>query len=105
MMTNRQITQSTLAEQDIENALLYYMEESARLALSFIDDLEKAIQYIREHPASGSTRYAYELEIPNLRSWQLQRFPYLIFYMEEAEGIYILCVLHVHTDLPSWLQS
>lgn len=105
MMTNRQVTQSTLAEQDIENALLYYMEESARLALSFVDDLEKAIQYIREYPLSGSTRYAYELEIPNLRSWQLQRFPYLIFYMEEAENIHVWRVLHAHSDIPSWMQG
>lgn len=104
-MTNRQVTQSTLAEQDIENALLYYMEESARLALSFVDDLEKAIQYLREHPARGSTRYAYELEIPNLRSWQLQRFPYLIFYMEEADNsIHVWRVLHAQLDIPSWMQ-
>ncbi|OYQ80783.1 plasmid stabilization protein [Ignatzschineria sp. F8392] len=103
-MTNRQITKSILAEQDIENALLYYMEESARLALSFIDDLEKSIQHIGEHPSSGSTRYAYELEIPNLRSWQLQRFPYLIFYMEEDNSIHVWRILHAHSDLPGWMK-
>ncbi|GGZ86459.1 plasmid stabilization protein [Ignatzschineria indica] len=104
MIDNRQITQSTLAEQDIENALLYYMEESARFALSFIDDLEKTIQHIGEHPSSGSTRYAYELGIPNLRSWQLKRFPYLIFYMEEDNSIYVWRVLHAHSDIPSWMK-
>ncbi len=105
IITNKPILPTVVAERDIEDAIVYYERESQALALSFIEDLEKGIIYISEHPASGSTRYAYELEIPHLRSWWLIRFPYLVFYTEREDHISIWRVLHAHSDVPSWMQK
>jgi hypothetical protein len=34
------------------------------------------------HPASGSPRFSHELDIPGLRHWAVQGFPYLVFYRD-----------------------
>ena len=41
-------------------------------ALAFIESLETAIEHLTRHPFTGSLRFAFELEIPDLRSWRLE---------------------------------
>jgi toxin ParE1/3/4 len=95
---------SALAAGDIDSALSYYRTEAGRrTALEFVDALENAIENLRRHPLIGSLRCAYELEIPNLRSWPLQRFPYLIFYVPDDDRIDIWRVLHARRDIPAYL--
>lgn len=62
-------------------------EANPQIALDFVDALEAAINHLRQHPLTGSLRFAYELEIPELRSWPLQKFPYLIFYLPDRDRI------------------
>jgi toxin ParE1/3/4 len=57
-----------LAMRDVDEAIAYYLSEKApHAALDFIDALEQAYLHIGRHPASGSPRYAHELDIPDLR--------------------------------------
>lgn len=46
------------------------------------------IRTLCDHPLIGSLRFADEIEIPDLRSWSLQRFPYLVFYVPDDETIW-----------------
>ena len=55
------------------------------------------------HPATGSARYALELNLPGLRSWPLKHYPYLVFYVERADHIDVWRVLHSQRDIPAWL--
>jgi toxin ParE1/3/4 len=73
-------------------------------ALGFIDALEKAYAHIGRHPASGSPRYAHELNLPGLRSWPLTRYPYLAFYVECSDHVEVWRVLHAQRDIPTWMQ-
>lgn len=60
------------ANQDIEEAIGYYLSQRAeQAALTFIDALEQAYAHIARHPASGSGRLAHELNLPGLRAWRL----------------------------------
>jgi toxin ParE1/3/4 len=94
------------AEQDIQKALDYCVQErGSRAAVAWVDALERAFRHISRHPASGSTRYAYELDIPELRSWVVDRHPYVIFYVERAEDIDVWRILHGQRDLPGTLRS
>lgn len=68
-----------------------------------MDALEAAISHLRRYPNSGSLRFAFELEIPGLRSWSLQRFSYLIFYVPQDDRIDIWRVLHARRDIPAHL--
>jgi toxin ParE1/3/4 len=60
---------------------------------------------LSRHPGAGASRYAYELDIPGLRSWPLRRFPYLIFYMEQADHIDVWRVLHGRRDIPALMRE
>jgi toxin ParE1/3/4 len=94
------------ANLDVEEAIDFYLREAGeKVALGFVDALERAYAQIARHPATGSLRYAYELNLPGLRTWPLQRYPHLIFYLERADHIDVWRVLHGKRDLPVWLQE
>ena len=95
-----------LAANDVEALAAYYREEAGReTALDFVDALEAAISHLQQHPHSGSLQYAFELDIPALRNWPLQKFPYLIFYKVAENRIDIWRILHARRDIPAHLSS
>lgn len=95
-----------LASRDVEEAIDHYLvEASAKVALEFVDELEKAYLHIARHPASGSPRYAHQLGLADLRFWPLGRYPYLVFYVERDEHIDVWRVLHEQRDIPAWMNE
>lgn len=95
-----------LANRDIDEAISYYLSESAEQAtLGLINALENAYVHIGRHPATGSPRYAHVLNLPGLRFWPLTRYPYLVFYMERPDHIDVWRVLHGKLDVPEWLTG
>jgi toxin ParE1/3/4 len=94
------------ARQDVEDAVAHYLGEGAETAaLGFIDALEKAYSHISRHPATGSPRYAHELNLQGLRSWSLTRYPYLVFYVEHPDHVDGWRVLQGQRDIPVWMQE
>ena len=94
------------ANRDADEATDHYLSENAeQAALGFIDALEQAYAHIARHPATGSPRYAHELNIPGLRSWSLTRYPYLVFFIEREDHIDVWRVLHGQRDIPAWLDA
>lgn len=105
-MKSKPVIPRELANQDVEGALDRYLGEGAEQAASgFIDSLESAYAHISRHPATGSPRYAHELNLPGLRFWPLARYPYLVFYVEQEHHIDVWRVLHGSRDIPVWLQE
>jgi len=95
-----------LAKRDVEEAIDHYLvEASAKVALGFVDELEKAYAHIARHPASGSPRYAHQLGLADLRFWPLGRYCYLVFYVECDEHIDVWRVLHEQRDIPAWMNE
>ena len=93
-----------LANHDINEIIGYYLGESAeQAAYGFIDALEGAYTHIGRHPATGSPRYAHELNLPGLRFWPLSRYPHLVFYVERPDHIDVWRVLHGKQDIPEWM--
>ena len=92
------------ADEDVAQAIAHYLGEAPNVALRFVDELERAYTHIQRYPATGSPRYAHELQLPGLRFWTLKRFPYMVFYMERTDIIDIWRVLHGHRDIPATLQ-
>ena len=87
-MKFKPVRQRQLAVEDVQDAIDYYVKVDALpAALGLIDALEAAYVHIAEHPATGSPRYAHALNIPELRSWPLTRFPFLIFYVELPDAV------------------
>ncbi len=93
------------AARDVEDAITYYRGHAgSEVALEFIRSLETAIAHLCAYPLSGSLRFAFELEIPDLRSWPLQRFPYLVFYVPDHDCVDIWRVLHARRDLSAFFD-
>jgi len=101
----KRLVRRGVADADVLSALTYYIENAPEYALSFIDDLEHAYQHIQSFPESGSTRYAFELDLPALRAWQCNQFSYLIFYVNHPQQVEVWRMLHSKQDIPPSLQS
>jgi toxin ParE1/3/4 len=105
-VTAKAVVPRALAHRDVEDAIDYYVHEAgANIAMGFVDDLQDAYDLIASHPASGSLRYAYELGLPDLRTLRLKRYPFLIFYLEQADHLDVWRVLHAKRDIPAWLRD
>jgi toxin ParE1/3/4 len=94
------------AMRDVDDAVGYYLSEGAtQAALGFVDALQHAYDHLAHYPASGSQRYALELNLPGLRFWPLPRYPYLVFYIERTDHVDIWRVLHAQRDIPDWMRA
>ena len=94
----------TRADQDVQEAIDYYLAEGAQqAAVGFVDALEQALRHIERNPATGSPRYAHELSLPGLRTWQLNGYPYIVFYVERESDVDVWRVLHGMRDIPAWM--
>ena len=101
-----QVVPRALATQDLRDAVTHFAAEAnAATARQFIDAAEQAFELLARQPGIGSPRYAVELDWPGLRTHPVQRFPYLIFYLEHADHLDVLRVLHAHRDIPTSLQG
>lgn len=104
-MTPKVIVPREQAEQDIDLAISHYLDEAGpEVAIAFIDALEGAFSHLASNPATGSPRYAVELNLPGLRYWPIKDFPFLVFYIERESHLDVWRVLHSGRDLPAWLQ-
>ncbi|HDR9511790.1 plasmid stabilization protein [Burkholderia cepacia] len=106
-MTAKPVIPTRLAKQDVEDELTHYLvdEGSEKAGLGFIAEIEQAYAHLAKHPNIGSPRYAYELGIPGLRSWPLDRYPHLILYIERKDYVEVWRVLNGKRDIPAWLLS
>ena len=94
-----------LAASDVEGAREYYLREAGeQTALDFIDAVERAVKRIRRSPQVGSLRFAYELAIPDLRAWPMQRFPYVVFYVVTDDEIDVWRILHTRRDVQATIE-
>jgi toxin ParE1/3/4 len=87
-MTGKPVIPTRQARQAVVDGLnLDLVEEgSEQAALGFVAEIKHAYTQLARHPGTVSPRYAYELEIPELWTWPLDRYSHLNFYTER-EGI------------------
>ena len=91
------------ADSDVEEAVGYYLKEAPHAVGVFIDSLECAYRHIQRTPDAGSARYAWELDLPEIRFVPCGKFPYLIFYQERVDSNAVIRVLHGQRDIPATL--
>jgi len=95
-----------LARLDVEDAIDWYRDTvDVDTALRFVAALEAALDHVARQPRSGSPRWAVELDLPGLRSWLLDGFPHLVFYVEGGGVVDVWRVLDAHRDIPASLQD
>ena len=105
-MTAKPVVPRALADQDLREALAFYLAEGAdQAALGFVNAVERAFRQIGRQLGCGSFRYAHALDLPGLRTWPVTRYPYLVFYLEAADHMDVWRILHDRRDLPAWLTT
>ena len=103
MAKQLQVIRSAKAQADVEDTLGYYLFEAPHAASRFLDALEKAVAHIQRSPGTGSQRYAIELDMPGLRFWSLNKFPFALFYLEQGDHLLVLRLVHMSRDIPATL--
>ena len=105
-MKPRRIERQTRAREDVRAALDFYLAEAGKtVAERFLEAIDDALQHVARTPTAGSSRLGQEVGLPDLRSWRLKRFPYLVFYYDTGDSIVIWRVLHMQRDLPTTLSD
>jgi toxin ParE1/3/4 len=105
-VTEKPVRLRELAHRDIDAAIEHYLAEAPeKVALGFIDELQKAFAKISMNPGIGSPRYAHELDLPDLRFKALARYPHLVFYVERDNHVEIWRVLHGERDIPAEIRT
>lgn len=92
------------ADADIDQLADYIAADSLDAELRFLDAVQKAFDLIGEQPGIGSMRYARPTLLEGLRFCPIPGFEkHLIFYVERADYIDVLRVLHGARDIPTVL--
>ena len=93
------------ADADIDGAVQHYLDEDPRAAARFIDELENTFRRIARNPGLGSPRFAEITAIDGLRSLSLNGFGYHVFYIETAQRVAVIRVLHERRDIAGVLAD
>lgn len=77
------------AREELDHSIFYYEEKKADLGLDFLSEVEQVIGKIQQNPNLGTT-----YKPSGLRRYVLQRFPFVIFYAEFYEFIWVVAIAH-----------
>ena len=84
------------AEDEFLDAIEYYENREEGLGLDFAIEVYATIDRATRHPS------AWPVLDGEVRRCQTKRFPYGVLYSQEAEGILVLAVMHLHRDPDYW---
>ena len=86
----------TAAEFDQIEAAMFYESREVGLGAEFVEELERVIQRVEEHPYAGSPGPR------GTRSRLLERFPYSVVYRVDADEILVVALQHHSRDPRRW---
>jgi toxin ParE1/3/4 len=105
-LSRKPVIPRVAAVRDADACVDYYCSESgSAVADRFVDALEAAYDHLSRQPSSGAPRWGHLLELPGLRMWPLRGFPHLVFFMERADFVEVVRILHSRRDLPGELRG
>ncbi|ARV59034.1 plasmid stabilization system protein [Nostocales cyanobacterium HT-58-2] len=79
----------TEARKELDTAIAYYEEQKPGLGLDLLSEVEKVLENIQQNPNLGTPH-----KIEGVRRYAIKRFPYLIFYVELEEVIWVVAIAH-----------
>jgi toxin ParE1/3/4 len=84
------------AEREMDEAASFYGRISPTLASAFLDEMERSVRAIFDHPQSSA------LMALNTRRRLVRRFPFGIMYRERPDEIRILAIAHLRRRPSYW---
>ena len=87
-MSAKRIEYHQEAIEDVKHAVAWYQERNPRVALDFIEELQRAADIIRQAPER------WPIGKNNTRRFLLWRFPFSVIYSEQESVITVWAVAH-----------
>src|SRR5436190_21090547 len=81
-----------LADRELNEAAQYYDLENPGLGSAFLEEVDRCLQSIEDHPEAGMILRG------SVRRRLLRRFPYALLYTMKPTGIRILAVMLLSAD-------
>jgi plasmid stabilization system protein ParE len=76
------------ASADVKSAVVWYLQRSPKAAADFVEELDRAVDTIREAPER------WPIGKNNTRRFLLWRFPFSVIYSQQQDVIVIWAVAH-----------
>jgi plasmid stabilization system protein ParE len=92
----KKITFLPLAEQEMNEAAIFYEIHSRGLGRAFLSAIKRETDDITHNPR------AYPVQRNGIRRKLTRRFPYAILYSEEEEQVVVIAVMHLHRAPDYW---
>jgi plasmid stabilization system protein ParE len=86
------------AENDIQDAAVWYESQRVRLGHDFLDAIEASFTRISENPLQFPVLYR------GTRRALLSRFPFGVFFRAEGQTIVVLAVMHASRNPIRWRE-
>jgi toxin ParE1/3/4 len=88
---------SSEAEAELDEAMTWYQGRREGLGLELQDEVSRALGWIRERPSRG-----WKYDDFGYRVHRVNRFPYLVYYLETDQSIWVSAIAHVHREPDYW---
>lgn len=88
----------TLAQQELDNAVVWYNQQSEGLGQEFLDEIDRTVRRAISFPLSCP-----EIE-PGIRRGLIARFPYGLIYGVDGDTIVVVAVAHLHRRPRYWID-
>jgi len=83
---------------ELAESIAYYEQQSAGLGLDLLAEVEKATAIIQRTPHAWP-RY----KDTDFRTFLVKRFPYVIFYLDDPDAVWIAAVAHGRRRPDYWI--
>jgi toxin ParE1/3/4 len=77
------------AIEELDGAVSYYEDQKVGLGFDFLAEVEQTLSKIQQNPNLGAV-----YKVTGLRRYVIQRFPFLVFYAELEEFIWVVAIAH-----------
>jgi plasmid stabilization system protein ParE len=97
-MTANRVQYHAGAAGDVKQAVAWYQKHSPKAALDFIEELQRAVETIRQAPGR------WPIGANATRRFLLWRFPFSVIYSEHNSAITVWAVAHASRRPDYWLK-
>jgi plasmid stabilization system protein ParE len=87
----------TFAQQEIDEAYVWFEERSAGKGVEFLNELDRAVRLVRAYPLAST-----EIE-PGVRRCIFAHFPYALLYGIDGDTVVVVAVSHSHRRPDYWI--
>jgi plasmid stabilization system protein ParE len=84
------------AERDLQDGYEWYETQGSGLGDQLAESVEAGVKFIKEFPLASPVVYK------NVRRFLVKRFPYVIFYVVEADAVVVIAIFHCKRNPKVW---